>query len=277
MTRGGAIRAAVLAGFLVAGTGAARAAGPAAAQEWKRSDPPEVAARRLREMEDKREFYDRALEIGGGTYLYMALEAALRCVLPGSLGMGGAEQQLAATFAGKPDAAKRLRAVQDMLFGCDRFRERPVGKIEMARLRQRIAEQPDAMGRAYALGHLGRPADREAARALARELIASDDAHVIRWVGLYLVSPKGPAAGADSAAVKRDANAWPWALCDLGMECDPQSHLGRVACFVGECGWKHIDEVGERLFTGAAGAVRRADKDALVTAVRQRDWKRLGL
>ena len=245
---------------------------PAAAQAWSAADSSTLAARRLREAADKREFFERALQTGGGTYLHMALEAVSQCLLVNGASAFGAEARLAGWLKGQPQYEKRIRAARLIIEPCHGFELSPVSNTEISALRSRVAAEKDAMGRAHALGNLKRPEGDGDARALSRELIATGDPHVIRLVALDMRRRSAGVLSQDG-----ELSAWMWALCDLGIECDPDSHVGRTACLAGECDWRHIDEVGARVFGNAGAKVSRERKDAVAEALRKRDWKALGL
>jgi len=234
------------------------------ADGWSPRDMPAKVAQRLREAKDKRVFFDRALEVGGGAYLHFALEALQRCRVVNEYGMVGAEQDVVARIpANDPAQSRRLEAYRAFIRGCEGFALRSVTGREESAIVRRIYESNDAVAKAYNLRSSSDAAAEYDGRATAVELLESGDAYLIQIIVPYL-------------ATNGETAAWNWALCELGLDCSATGAYGNLQCFaVGKCDWKALEDVAEPLF-GAGGAAPAASrKDEIVAAVRARDWAKL--
>jgi hypothetical protein len=237
--------------------------------EWNSADPATVVGRRLRMAKDKRAFVDRAVAVGGGGHLYVARQAIDQCHAMRETGMAGAERRFAEAYLrGDPQGDRRLEAFRAFIEGCEGFEQRPVTKAEYAAIQNGINVQYESVARAQALFRL----DAEEARHVARRLIETGDPVVIGWVGFYVSHRKGAAMGAMRTDEPRykdyetEQRAWGYALCELGIQCVAGGVREQYDCaYRGYCDDPMADE---RL---------RQVKGELVTAIRDRDWARLGL
>jgi hypothetical protein len=253
--------------------------------EWRMDDPPAIVARRLRDATDKRAFYDRALAIGGGGHLLMAREAAVQCIDVQWKGMVEVERNVSTFLLRRNDGqyARRLAAYRSIFQGCEGFETRPLARDEWSDLNARIAAQPDLTGLAFRGIRWDEDSHPQVVKLL-RALIVSGDPHLIEIAGHRLRShehqwqDRAKWTAARQEKWWRDEAAWEWALCDLGKECGPESRYGRRICAIhGLCEWGHIDEIAARVWNTQHGSVSRERKEEIVSAIRARDWARLGL
>lgn len=252
-----------------------------ASDAWSLHDAPAQVAQRWREAKDKRAFFDRAVEAGGGAYLHFAGKALAACGNVNRLGVIGAEQGLASMHrVDDPAFSTRLAAFRVATRGCEAFEARPVTEEEEAALLRRLLESPDLVGRIYAHKLWALTAEtHDAARESAREAIESGDPELLQLVHPALAARHFAARGRDAREaigedMRDELSAWRWALCELGLDCTSAGAFGRSLCIAGgKCDWESVDEIAAASFPGASA--RR--KDALVAAVRSRDWGALGL
>lgn len=256
----------------------------AADEEWKAADLPAVAARRLAAATDKRAFYDRAVSTGGGAHLMQAAEALDQCAAVGRFGMVGAEQMA----AGRGIAAERLAAFREQIKGCEGFETRKLEIRERDAILKRAGEQQDLVSRAIALrpDTLLTPEAQTGAQLVALQALATGDAYLLTELAQYFAFRQAGLLGAprigssadpriDAMLVERDA--WIWAGCELGVDCGPASANGRRVCIeMAKCDWKKIDDIAAEVFGDTGKASLRERKDAIVAAVRGRDWAKLG-
>ena len=256
--------------------------------EWTADDAPIKVAQRYREAKDKREFFERAVKVGGGANLYFALEALNRCSKVNQLGMVGAEQDMIGRISvNDATRSKRIDAYRGFIRGCEGFEMKRVSRQELLDVSRKMYEAGDAMGRANNL----RPYPDEAEtydqqRTMARELLETRDPYVLKFVAPYLAGRRAGritwdqfvAGGPAVDAFNREVNAWNLALCELGMDCTPAGSLGPLSCFsVGKCEWSSVDEIAPLLATSGGLAPVPGRKDEIVAAVRAGNWEKLGL
>lgn len=264
------------------------AAARVAQGEWSPQDMPAIVARRWREARDKREFFDRAVEVGGGAHLHFALETLQRCRVVNEYGMVGAEQDMNSRIpANDPARARRLEAYRSFIQGCEGFEMRKVNRQEMESITRRLYEQGDATGKAYNLRpYPDAAAEYDEVRATAVELLETADPYVLQLLVPYLAARKAgnltwaQFVSSDPAieAVNREMNAWSLALCELGLDCSSTGNYGNLHCFaIGKCDWKAIDEIAPSLYTGGVATPLPGRREEIVAAVRAHDWSKLGL
>jgi hypothetical protein len=250
---------------------------PPAAQ-WSPQDSPAVAARRWRDAADKRAFYDRALETGGGAYLHYAGKSLAACAAVNRLGVIGAEQRFASSQrADDPTLPRRIEAFRASIAGCEGFEARAVPAEDEAALFQRLLSSPDLVGRIYATKLWALTGSRgDEARAVLRQTVETRDAELLALVYPALVAREfaSPDTAPKTEDIQNELDAWRWALCELGTDCSPASAYGRALCSGGGlCEWRRVDEIAAAAFPGA-NAER---KDEIVARVRAGDWTKLGL
>jgi len=257
---------------------AASSAAPSPPAQWSPQDSPAIAARRWREAADKRAFYDRALETGGGAYLHYAGKALAACSAVNRSGMIGAEQRFASSQrADDPALTRRIEAFRASLAGCEGFEARAVPAEDEAALFQRLLASPDLVGRIYATKLWALTGSRgEEARAVLRQTVETRDAELLALVYPALVAREfaSPETAPKTEDIQNELDAWRWALCELGTDCSPASAYGRALCSGrGLCEWRRVDDIAAAAFPGAT-AERR---DEIVARVRAGDWTKLGL
>jgi len=269
--------------------GAPRPATMARAEgEWSPDDPPLKVAQRYREAKDKREFFDRAVKVGGGANLAFALEALNRCSKVNQLGMVGAEQDMIARISvNDPARDKRLESYRGFIRGCEGFQMRRVSRQETMELNRRLYESDDPMGRATNLrAYPDKAESYDEQAAAARELLETRDPYILKLAAPYLAGRRAGrltweqfvAGGPAVDAFNREVNAWSLALCELGLDCGPSGPYGPIPCFsVGKCEWSGVDEIAPLLATSGGVAPAPGRKDEIVAAVRAGDWAKLGL
>ena len=264
------------------------AAARSAPGDWSPQDMPAIVAQRWREARDKRVFFDRAVEVGGGAYLHFALETLQRCRVVNEYGMVGAEQDMNSRIpANDPSRARRLEAYRAFIQGCEGFEMRKVSRQEVESITQRIYEQGDATGKAYNLRpYPDAAAEYDEVRATAVGLLETADPYVLQLLVPYLAARKAgnltwaQFVSSDPAieAVNREMNAWSLALCELGLDCSSTGNYGNLHCFaIGKCDWKAIDEIAPSLYMGGAATPVPGRREEIVAAVRAHDWSKLGL
>jgi hypothetical protein len=148
-----------------------------------------------------------------------------------------------------------------------RVRGTAVSNEEISDLRMRVADEQDAIGRAHALARSSAPRGEREVRDLRRELVATGDPHVIRWsrstcIGAAPSKPTcrpgtGRCATWDSTATRKAT----WGL-----------RLASPAIANGTASTRPA-----RAFSPAGERVSRERKEQIVAALRNRDWKTLGL
>lgn len=261
----------------------------AGGEAWLPDDLPATVAQRYAQAADKRAFYDRALEVGGGAYLLQAMGAWEQCRWVNQYGMAGAEQMAASSgmLAG-PQYAERLAAFRAHIKGCDGFAIRKVDAQDYLTNARRIRDQTDLTSRAHGVrpDALQTPGQREAAAAVAQSALASGDAYLVTELAPYFAYRRAGLLGSpriiSSAdpridAMQRERDAWIWASCELGVDCGPASANGRRMCFErGKCGWRSIDDIAADVFSVGGLSPPRERKDEIVAAVRASDWATLG-
>ncbi|MES2069280.1 MAG: hypothetical protein V4488_02955 [Pseudomonadota bacterium] len=179
--------------------------------------------------------------------------------------------------------AERIEAYRSLLGRCKNFFEIPRDKL-LAETRQlnneALAGQADTPGE-RALRTLADGNTSEAAEA-ARAVVASQDAFAIRslqdFMYKYLSSrtdalPEQPAARPDLRAL-----AFSLAACELGMECGAGSLKALQLCAnLGQCSGSVQERYLQSLSNQAERDIAQKERDLVVGAVRNGDYRALGL
>lgn len=110
-------------------------------------------------------------------------------------------------------------------------------------------------------------------------LLASRDAGVVRDVGAFLARGETEVRlGGDDVPASIAVLAWELAACDLGYECGPASRITLAQCaFAGHCSVGSYEEALDRAEPPEEMMRARQLRPGIVRALRERDWRWLGL
>jgi len=257
------------------------ATAPPVIEPWSKEEALSTVATRFRDAKDLRAFYDRALGAGGPAHLWFAERALSKCQGVAYRGRVAAEQDFnSAPF--KEQNAERQAAYRAWIEPCAGFETRPVSfGVEMQRVVNLMRRAPGPVGDRW------RPHE-SADEEIVRNAITSGDPE-LPAVAIDLAARLGvpdPSAttGDESIYVKRyfsETQSWELALCELGRDCGKGSQTWFHACISsGDCAEGNYRQ-------GYAGTVTQITKDdvpgilkrrdAIVAAIRARDWAALGL
>lgn len=264
----------------------APAVAASSSDRWLPTDPSAVVAQRYREAKDKRAFFAQAVEVGGAAHLYFARVAAVDCSFVSWRGESGGEQMIAGFGAGGA-YQERIDAYRRVTAGCRGFETRPVGIAEMqdVNARLKLLDEPIAFG--SRLFEAARGPSRDEGRGLARRMLESGDPYVIQQMSYgmaYFHRPlpntysTSPEAQRQQAEWQGELSAWSLAACALGYPClDAEGRSDALCLWNGDCGRVDYEAVTVRHYPPERRVAILARRDAIVSAVRARDWAALGL
>jgi len=257
------------------------ATAPSVIEPWSKEEAMSTVATRFRDAKDLRAFYDRALGAGGPAHLWFAERALSRCQDAASRGRVAAEQDFNSA-PWKEQNAERQAAFRAWIDPCAGFETRPVSfGVEMRRVITLMRRAPGPVGDRW------RPHE-SADEDIVRNAITSGDpelpAVTIDIAARLGVPDSSPATGDESTYIKRyfsESQSWELALCELGRDCGRGSQTWFHACISGgDCAEGNYRQG----FSGSVTQVTKDDmpgilkrRDAIVAAIRVRDWAALGL
>lgn len=259
------------------------------AAAWSPRDPAAVVARRFREAQDKRAFFEGAAAAGGGANLYFARVAATDCLMVSVRGMVGAEQSFAQVMMNAdPTFHERLQAFRRQISGCRGFEAAPVMPAQLTELGRRLEEldEPIVLPRKLERLVAQQSSGREAALDLAKRLVADADPFVIRQLPMTMASLRfgmprygdAPERRLQREAWDRESVAWDLASCALGFECvDSDGRSDYLCIWSGECGPINPEQVALAPIPAEQRATVLERRDAIVRAIRAREWTALGI
>ncbi|QJR12780.1 hypothetical protein DSM104443_03873 [Usitatibacter rugosus] len=250
---------------------------------WSAMDSVSTAGSRFRDSKDLRAFFDRAKEVGGSAYLYYATKARGRCLNVILLGNMKTEQMMASGPEGQDTV--RMAAWREWSAPCARFEGYAISQEEGNQLYQRLRDADE--GPAAQFFKASVTSDQH--KGLVRGALESGSPELADLVAprIAYLAKDPPPRGATEAETKAYAKwvqaeqtSWKLAVCELGAYCGRGSETWIAACMAtGECGEGNYRRPYRYFFYATVADLQAiaARRDAIVEAVRARDWAALGL
>jgi hypothetical protein len=214
---------------------------------------------------------------------YRAWSACFPAFLSASGGMAPLASLTASLSPSDPVATRRADALRELWGRCKRFSDLPHDKLIAETQRQRDAWMT---GRAHSPGDSAAQAhmqgDSGEGLRIARDAVASQDPYAIDSLKDFVIhywwdlNDTHPDQRIDRPDLR--ALAFGIAACNMGLECGPSSLTAVQQCAAtGACAGDAVDRYMQSLPTQSDRDVVLAESRRVERAVREKDYKGLGL